>query len=307
LAEAGLKDNENLRIEAYFMDTKRKNNTDELIREQGRTALEKIRSFRPNVLVTLDDNAFRTVALSLADGPIPIVFCGLNGQPENYNKERAFMNSRKRPGHNVTGVYEKLHFVNAVRVHKKLFPQTEKIMVISDFSTTGRAILEQIRLEMAQEPLPCAHDFRIVQSWEDYKGTIRFANNDPEIGVIYPAALVLKDREGRAYTPPEIFAWTLRNSLKPELAINYAFVQMGLFGGAAVDFHAMGRQAGEMAVRILQGEKPGRIPIEEAQRYALVFNMDRANRLGIQIPEDVLMAADEIIVNKKENQISQGR
>jgi ABC-type uncharacterized transport system substrate-binding protein len=53
-----------------------------------------------------------------------------------------------------------------------------------------------------------------------------------------------------------------------------------------------------MAVRILQGEKPGDIPIEDARRYALVFNLDRARELGIQIPPDVLLAADEVIADK---------
>jgi len=122
LGDAGFKDRENLEIRSYFMDTKRKNNTPELIDEQARIALKAIRSFRPDVLVTLDDNAFRTVALDLVDEPVSIVFCGMNGQPEDYNKTRRFMESRARPGHNITGVYEKLHFVDAIRVHSKLFP-----------------------------------------------------------------------------------------------------------------------------------------------------------------------------------------
>jgi len=249
--------------------------------------------------VVLDDNAFRTVALSLADTSTPIVFCGLNGQPETYHKQKAFVESRERPGHNITGVYEKLHFVNAVRVHVRLFPETKKVVILSDLSPTGRAILEQVRIEMAREPIPCAHEFRVVQNWEEYKLAVLAANQDPEVGVIYPGALLLKDREGNTYTAPEIFAWTRENSTQPEIAINYAFTKMGLFGGVAVDFHSMGEQAGRMAIRILQGEDPGRIPIEEAERYALVFNLDRARQLGIRIPPDVLLAADEVIIDKK--------
>jgi ABC-type uncharacterized transport system substrate-binding protein len=75
---------------------------------------------------------------------------------------------------------------------------------------------------------------------------------------------------------------------------------MGLFGGAAVDFFAMGEQAGRMVAAILQGTPPGEIPMEEARRYALAFNVDRARRLGIQIPEDVLLAADYVVVSRLE-------
>jgi putative tryptophan/tyrosine transport system substrate-binding protein len=298
LEKAGMKAPESLTIETYFMDTKKKNNTEALIREQSRIALGKIRSFRPDVLVILDDNAFRTVGLALADTPVPIVFCGMNGQPEAYHRKKAFMESRERPGHNITGVYEKLHFVDAIRVHTRLFPKTRKVVILSDLSPTGRAILTQIRLEIACEPLPCAHEIRVVKNWEGYQQQILNANQDPEVGVIYPGALLVKDRTGRTYTAPEIFAWTRQNSTKPEIAINYAFTKMGLFGGVAVDFHAMGEQAGQMVVGILQGEDPGGIPVEEAQRYALVFNLDRARQLGIQIPPDVLLAADDVIMAK---------
>ena len=109
LGKAGFPEEENLKIRTYFMDTKRKHNTPELIGQQALLARERIGSFRPHVLVTLDDNAFRTVALNLVDTPIPVVFSGMNGQPEEYNEMRRFMNSRYHPGHNVTGVYEKLH------------------------------------------------------------------------------------------------------------------------------------------------------------------------------------------------------
>jgi len=50
------------------------------------------------------------------------------------------------------------------------------------------------------------------------------------VGGIYPAALLLKDAAGRTRTAPEIFAWTAAHSKKPEIALNYAFTRMGLFG-----------------------------------------------------------------------------
>ncbi len=295
LKEAGFGEMKNLKIQTYFMDTKRKNNTPQLMEKQAHLALERIRFFNPDVLVSLDDNAFRTVALKLADSKIPIVFSGMNGQPEDYNKKHLFMNSRSNPGHKITGVYEKLHVVDAVKVHSKLFPGLKKIMFFVDTSPTGRAIYKQIKVEIEKEKIPCCWDIRVVKSWEEYHKEILSANQTLEVSVIYPVALLLKDYKGKTYTAPEIFAWTIRNSKKPEISLNYAFTRMGLFGGAAVDFYAMGYQAGRMVVSILEGEDPGTIPIEEAQKYALVFNLNRAKQLGIEIPPDILMAADEVV------------
>lgn len=295
LKNAGFKEGVDFEIHAFQMDTKRKNNTPRLIHDQAIKALEEIRLYRPQILVTLDDNAFREVALKLIDSPVSIVFSGLNGQPEAYNKKKICICSRSAPGHNVTGVYEKLHISDAIRVHATLLP-LEKINIFVDTSPTGKAISRQIELELGGQNLSCAWRKKDIAGWEEYQEEILSTNKDSHVGAIYPAVLLLKARNGKTYTAPEIFAWTVENSKKPEIPLNYAFARMGLFGGAAVDFHAMGVQVGKMVCRILKGEKAGSIPIEDARKFALVFNLKRANQLGIKIPSDILMAADNLIL-----------
>jgi ABC-type uncharacterized transport system substrate-binding protein len=295
LKKAGFIENKNLEIQLYYMDTKRKNNTPELIIKQADIVLNKIKRFKPDVLVTLDDNAFKWVALKLVDSDISIVFSGVNGQPEIYNQEIPFMLSRENPGHNITGVYEKLHIVDAVRVHSRLFPGFQKLKIITDQSPTGKAITRQIKLELKNADILVDWEMKVVKNWNEYQAEILSANKDPKIGAIYPVALLLKDKRGNVYTAPEIFKWTLQVSKKPEIAVNYAFTRLGLFGGAAVDFYSMGQQAGQMVVKILDGKSPGSIPIEEASRYALAFNLKRARELNIDIPNDILLAADEVI------------
>ncbi len=298
LKAVGFETGENLLVDSYYMDTKRKNNTGELIAKQAEIALAKITEFSPDVLVTIDDNAYRTVAMKMVDRPVSIVFSGMNAQPEDYNVIARSVESWNQPGHNVTGVYEKLYFVEALRVHAKLFPDLERVVVLVDTSPTGRAIKKQIELEIAMEQLPCRLDIKVVSKFEEYKKEILQASSDPKVGAIYPAALLLKDEQGNSYTAPDIFAWTIKHSNHPEIALNYSFTRMGLFGGAAVDFYAMGEQAGEMVAEILTGKKAGTMPIREAGRYALAFNLDRADSLNIQLPPDILLAADELVQAK---------
>ena len=282
-------------VDAYHMDTKRRNNTPTLIRAQADKVLGMVECKPPDVLVTLDDNAFRTVGLELAGSDTPVVFSGLNGQPEAYHERRPFLVSRERPGHNITGVYEKLHIVDAFRVHARMFPGVGTIRILLDRSPTGRAIARQIELELDEASTRVPWDVRTVPDWPSFQREILEAGRDESVGAVYPATLLLKDERGRTYTAPEIFRWTVKHSTKPEIAINYAFTKLGLFGGAAVDFHAMGAQAGRMVARILRGERAGCIPVEEARKFALVFNIQRARQLGIDIPSDILMAADEVV------------
>lgn len=296
LEREGFVDGKNLILTSYYMDTKRKNNTMDLMEQQAKQAIQLIDEFQPHVLVTLDDNAFRTIALKLVGAPFGIVFCGLNCQPGDYNARTTFYTSSETPGYNITGVYEKLHIADAIRVQEKILPQLRKVRVLCDKSPTGRAITKQVQNELAHESVPVDFDVKIIDNWEAYKKEIITINKRSEIGTIYPAALLLKDRNGTTYTAPEIFRWTVRNCRKPAIAINYAFVKLGLFGGAAVDFKSMGMQAGAMVARILKGQPAGMIAFEDARRYALVFNLARAKQLNIAIPDDILLAADDLII-----------
>lgn len=289
---------ENLELESYYMDTKRTHTSREAIHHQGELALARIEAFRPQVVLVLDDNAIREVMLPLVGrADIAIVFSGMNGQPEDYNRKKHFLESWERPGFNVTGVYEKLHLVKSLTVMGAAlsgFRPGDKIVGITDYTPTGNAITRQFSMEIEQSPPDVAWELRRVQDFSEYQALIREIGRDERVRAIYPAALSLKTSSGETYTAPDIFAWTLAHNRKPEIALNYAFSKTGLFGGAAVDFGMMGYMAGDKAGKILSGTPAGALPIEEATDYAIVFNHKRALDLGITIPEALLTASDHI-------------
>ncbi len=298
LAEAGWRQGENLELRSVFMDTKVKYTTPEAVRERGKMALDVVAQFKPDVVVVLDDNAIREVMLPLVGrDDMAVVFSGMNGQPGDYNKKAAFLKSLKEPGSNVTGVYEKLHLVKSLRVMTAALGQLkegDKVVGITDYSPTGNAITRQFEIELEGQSPQLGWELRRVRDFEEYKNLILELNQDPSVRAIYPAALKLKTAAGETYAAGKIFDWTTQHSRKPEMALNYYFSKIGLFGGAAVDFTAMGYMAGKKAAMILGGSKAGAIPIEDASDYAIVFNVERAISLQIDIPESLLTAADQV-------------
>jgi ABC-type uncharacterized transport system substrate-binding protein len=287
----------NLKIKRYYMDTKRKNTTPELMKKEANIIFRQIKEFGPEVLVVLDDNAFRELALPLADSKdLSVVFSGMNGQPESYNAKKRFMDKRVKPGGNITGVYEKIYVVRSVMVMQSAITDLKgkKIVGITDYSPTGNALTAQFEIELKRKPGNIDWELKKVKDWQEYTSLIKKLNDDKKTGALYPVALSLKVSDTVTYTAPEIFKWTVANSRKPEMALNYFFAKIGLFGGAAVDFKAMGLLAGKKTGQILNGEKAGNLSIEDAPDYAIVFNLKRAKELGIDIPHPLLTAADHV-------------
>lgn len=296
LAEGGWTEGKNLTVKTYWMDTYRTNATPEAMQREGQKALAEIAEFKPDLIFANDDAAEAQVMLPLVGrSDIALVFSGMKGQPEMYNERKHYMESRAHPGGNTTGVYEKLYAAQAVKVMTQAVSGLAegKLVIITDFSPTGNGLTKQFEIELKDVSAP-RWEIKRVKDWDEYTALIEAVNADPAVKAIYPVALTLPVKDGGRYAAAKIYDWTLAHSKKPEMAINYFFARMGLFGGAGVNFGAMGRLAGEKAAKIFAGTKPGDLPIEDAPEYAIVFNVKRAHDLGIEIPVALLTAADAV-------------
>lgn len=279
-------------IRAHYMKTKTLNSTPARMRADAIGVLRKIKEFAPHLVFTLDDNACREVGLKLIDKPFPVVFSGINEQPQYYNRIARFLDPQSRPIKNITGVYEKLHLQSALNVMQEVLPGLHHVVALLDESPTGQAIRKQLALEVPRELNGVKLTVRTVDTMAEYLAEIDKINADPDVQAVYPVVLSVKDSDSTTAGFRKTLATFQQRCRKPAIPVNFAFAQWGLFGGASVDFEAMGKQAGVMGAQLLRDKNIHHMPFESAQKAVITFNTSRAAMLGIDIPPKLLASAE---------------
>ena len=85
-----------------------------------------------------------------------------------------------------------------------------------------------------------------------------------------------------------------KNRLPAIFSFRY-YADAGGLVAYGVDNHDLYRRAASYIDRILRGEKPSDLPVQEATKFQLVINLKTAKALGLTVPPALLATADEVI------------
>jgi putative ABC transport system substrate-binding protein len=86
----------------------------------------------------------------------------------------------------------------------------------------------------------------------------------------------------------------VRHRLPAIYAYRYFAASGGLlsYGIDTIDLH---RRAASYVDRILRGEKPGNLPVQQPTKFELVLNLKAARAIGVQFPATLMANANEVI------------
>src|SRR4030043_1361314 len=124
--------------ESFYLDTKTNTSAAWMEKVAGE-AVKKIEEYKPDLVIVFDDNACELVAKKYIGEDLPFVFCGMNGEPEDYGF----------PAKNITGVIERHHLEATIALLKQLKPGVATVAIMSDDSSTSKGFIAGIKQDAA--------------------------------------------------------------------------------------------------------------------------------------------------------------
>jgi putative ABC transport system substrate-binding protein len=225
-----------------------------------------------------------SVAAKMATTAIPIVF-QIGANPV----ELGLVASPTRPEGNVTGVTSLDGEINVKRLQliAETVPTAKVVAAIVNPSEPNSGNLAR-NLREAARALGIELHVLPVSTEGDFDSAFKAIH---ERGV---GALVISPDSVLNSRPAERAARLLRDRV-PAISSTRDFALGGGLMSYVSDEMEWSRAAGIYTGRILKGDKPGDLPVQQATKFILTINLKAAEALGITFPTGLLVRADEVI------------
>jgi putative ABC transport system substrate-binding protein len=198
--------------------------------------------------------------------------------------------SLARPGGNVTGVTTLSGETGPKRMElaRELFPDASAMAVlINPTSPTAANITNVMREAGAALGLSATHMLH-ASSDQDLEGALGAVTRLGAAALVVSADSFFNNRS------EQIAALALRH----RVAAIYQFREFAAAGGLMSygnSFAESYRLVGTYVGRILKGEKPANLPVQQPTKLELILNLKTASALGLTFPVELLSRADDVI------------
>jgi putative tryptophan/tyrosine transport system substrate-binding protein len=199
-----------------------------------------------------------------------------------------FVASLARPGGNVTGLSNQAPELAGKRLEllREVVPGLRRLAIMADVVNPNIA-LEMSQAQTAARTLGLQFEISEIRRAED----------------IAAAFEAFKDRVDALYVVSDPLVVTNRiriNTLALAARLPTTFssreaIEVGGLMSYGPDLTDQFRRAGDLVDQILRGVKPANIPVEQPTKFDLAINLTTAKALGLTIPHNLLVLADQVI------------
>ena len=194
------------------------------------------------------------------------------------------VDSMEEPGANVTGTSDAAPIDKQLELLKEIVPDAERIGIVY----ASGEVNSQVQVDQAREaagPLGLEIETQTVTTVNEIQQAVEALG---DVDAIYVPT------DNMVVSGIASLVQVAESKQFPVIAAESGTVEGGAVATLGIDYTELGRQTGEMALRILRdGEDPATMPVETATEFTYVVNEDAAERQGVTIPEDILAEAEK--------------
>ncbi len=263
-----------------YMDTKRFVNI-EHYNNLIQIYYDKYKNTKFDLIISSDNNAFNFLKKYSASifNSVPIAFCGVNSLVKEDVKGFT----------NFTGTNEKADITKNINLIKTLHPNTNKIFVIIDTTTTGNQIKKQVVEAIEKYPdKNLTFEFVSDITYDNLRTKVKKL---PENSVIL-LTVFFRDKNNKFFEFNDVARMINKNSNVP---VYSPWEFDDIIGGYAVSSFFQGKAVALIAQKILNGTKVQDIPIQYVSPNKFIFNY--TNLIKYKINQN-LLPKDSLIQNK---------
>jgi putative tryptophan/tyrosine transport system substrate-binding protein len=250
--------------------------------ERIRKSAQELVALAPDVILAA--GAITVVPLQQVSRTVPIVFGNVT-DPVG----AGIVANLARPGGNTTGFINFEYGLSAkwLELLKQIAPGTTRAAVLRDptliASMSQFAAIQSVAPALGVELIPID-----TRNAGDIERSVATFAREPSSGlVVVTGTSAIMHRE-------LIISLAARHRMPAIYPFRYYATAGGLisYGPDIVDHY---RRAAGYVDRILKGEKPADLPVQQPTKYELVINLKTAKALGLEVPPMLLARADEVI------------
>lgn len=270
LAAAGYKEGENLK---FVFESAQGNPA---------TAAQIARQFagdEPNVIVPISTPSAQAVVSSTRD--IPVVFTAVSDP-----LGAQLVKNMDKPGGNVTGLSDMSPVGEHIALIKEILPNVKTIgYLYNSGEANSVSLLAALKAEADKAGITIV-ELAATKSAE-VQGAARALVGRADAIYIPTDNTIISALEGAVAVAEE--------SKLPLFTADTDSVSRGSIAALGFNYYDVGKQTGEIVVRVLKGENPGDIAVKTAAGSDLVINKAAAAKMGVTLPESVVSRANKVI------------
>ena len=272
-------------------DVEGQNLTVEVYSGEGRPAgyadlAREIVSRNPDVIVAISPPIVQ--AARAATGTIPIVASGAY-------TNLGLVPNLARPGGNITGITVDTGdeiYGKRLQILKEAVPSASKVAFLDmrrSWESAGGQQLREALLKASRLLGISLTDILLQESTpSEYQRAFAEIAQDPPNAIIVSGSSEL-------FPYRQLIVELVEKSRLPAMYFGRDWVEAGGLMAYGTDFGELWRRLADDVHEILNGAKPGDIPIYQPTKYELLINLKAAKALGLTIPPALLGVADEVI------------